>query len=74
MAKTPDLDNCRDMLRKLERELGRLNAATSRDDQSDHAANFALTAWHLADWVFHSPRFAELKASIAAFIYGNRIE
>jgi hypothetical protein len=56
---------------------GALTRQPSRDDQSDHAANFALTAWHLANWVFHSPRFAELKEVLTvwtAFIYGNRIE
>jgi hypothetical protein len=64
--KTFDLSNCRDMLGKLERELDRFKQATLRQDQSDHAANFALTAWHLAEWVWLSPLPPALKASIAA--------
>jgi hypothetical protein len=64
--KTFDLHNCRDVLGKLERELDRFKRATLRQDQSDHAANFTLTAWHLAEWVWHSPLSPTLKAKVAA--------
>jgi hypothetical protein len=46
--KTFALENCRDLLRKLEREIERFTAA--RDDvegRIDHAFNIVVTAWHL---------------------------
>ena len=58
-------ENCRELLMKLEREIERyLSVAGSQeDDQSkvmdvvdtlkDAAFNASVTAWHLADWVFH---------------------
>jgi len=45
-------ENCRDLCEKLNRELGRLNDARNREDIADHAINFAVTAWHLIDWVW----------------------
>jgi hypothetical protein len=52
--KTFALENCRDLLNKLEREIDRLSAARDRDDLTtmiDTAFNAAVTAWHLCDWV-----------------------
>jgi hypothetical protein len=50
---TFDLQGCRDMLDKLVRELQRMGRATEdRASLGDHAVNFALTAWHLVDWVW----------------------
>jgi hypothetical protein len=47
------LENCRDLLRKLEREIERSSApACSVEDRIDHAFNAVVTAWHLCDWVF----------------------
>jgi hypothetical protein len=51
--KTFALENCRDLLRKLEREIKRFAAA--HDDvetRTDLAFNIVVTAWHLCDWVF----------------------
>jgi hypothetical protein len=45
------------MLNKLTRELTRIGRATGdRDSLGDHAVNFALTAWHLVDWVWSEMR------------------
>ena len=45
-----------DMFRKLRREKRRLRTvehdSDSRNDQIDAAINFALTAWHLTDWLW----------------------
>ncbi|KAA1012617.1 hypothetical protein FVF58_12115 [Paraburkholderia panacisoli] len=45
-----------DMLEKAKRELRRLRAAESSPDDndliSDHGMNFAITVWHVADWVW----------------------
>ena len=49
--KTFALENCRDLLRKLEREIERFTAA--RDDveaRIDHAFNIVVTAWHLKNY------------------------
>ncbi len=46
------ITNCRDMLRKLEREISRICNSTRREDIADHCVNAAWTAWHLADWVW----------------------
>ena len=40
------------MLDKLSRETSRLQQARTMEDATDHAINCALTAWHLADWVW----------------------
>lgn len=40
------------MLAKLERELERIKQTDDRDDLVDHSFNFAVTAWHLADWLW----------------------
>jgi hypothetical protein len=47
-----DLDSCRDLLGKLERELVRLEYSLDRFDRADHAANFAIWAWRLTAWVY----------------------
>jgi hypothetical protein len=42
-----------DGLAKLKRELERLNQRScSESDLSDHSINFAITAWHLTDWIW----------------------
>ena len=48
------LENCRNLLDKLKREIARLNGAASDDfdTHNDSAFNAAVTAWHLCDWVF----------------------
>src|SRR5262249_45082986 len=51
-ARIFDLSSCRDLLGKLERELTRLEYSLDRFDRADHAANFAIWAWRLADWVY----------------------
>jgi hypothetical protein len=52
--KTFALENCRDLLRKLEREIDRFDAADGGDIEAriDLAFNIVVTAWHLCDWVF----------------------
>ncbi|HEY6860962.1 MAG TPA: hypothetical protein VI358_14405 [Pseudolabrys sp.] len=51
--KTFALENCRDLLRKLEREIDRFVAAhTDVEARNDLAFNIVVTAWHLCDWVF----------------------
>jgi hypothetical protein len=47
-----DLNSCRDLLGKLERELVRLEYSLDRFDRADHAANFAIWAWRLTQWVY----------------------
>jgi hypothetical protein len=48
------LENCRNLLDKLKREIDRLRSAASDDfnTHNDSAFNAAVTAWHLCDWVF----------------------
>lgn len=42
-----------DVFRKLYRERRRFeNAGDSRQDQTDAVINFAITAWHLSEWVW----------------------
>ena len=43
-----------DLLEKLKRELERLQQDETY--QSDHAFNFAVTAWHMTDWVHKDAR------------------
>ena len=51
--KTFALENCRDLLRKLEREIERFGAERNNvEARIDHAFNIVVTAWHLCDWVF----------------------
>ena len=51
--RTFELRSCRDMIRKLERELDRVKCSgTDRGVLTDHGINFAWTAWHMADWVW----------------------
>lgn len=46
------LDNCRDLCEKLNREFQRLETARNHEKITDHAINFAITAWHLIDWMW----------------------
>jgi len=46
-----DLNSCRDLLGKLERELVRLEYSLDRFDRADHVANFAIWAWRMTEWV-----------------------
>ena len=58
-------EDCRELLRKLEREIDRYLEVVGRDEQEpeallklvdqlrDSAFNAAVTAWHLCDWVFN---------------------
>src|SRR5690242_8092784 len=50
-ARIFDLNSCRDLLGKLERELVRLEYSFDRFDRADHVANFAIWAWRLTEWV-----------------------
>src|SRR5262245_35822771 len=52
-AQTFALEDCRDLLRKLDREVRRFASCKVPDDRIDHAFNAAVTAWHLCDWVFN---------------------
>jgi hypothetical protein len=46
--KTFALENCRDLLRKLEREIDRFVAAhTDVEARNDLAFNIVVTVWHL---------------------------
>jgi hypothetical protein len=47
-----DLNSCRDLLGKLERELVRLEYSLDRFDRADHVANFAIWAWRMTEWVY----------------------
>jgi hypothetical protein len=40
-----------DLIAKLERELARLGAARKPADMIDHGLNFAISAWHMAEWI-----------------------
>jgi len=53
MAGIFDLTRSSDLLQKLGRELGRLQAAP---DDVDHAFNFFVTAEHLLDWLHPGDR------------------
>jgi hypothetical protein len=51
--KTFALENCRAVLRKLEREIERFGKDHADiEARIDHAFNAVVTAWHLCDWVF----------------------
>jgi len=43
-----------DLLEKLKREFKRLQEDETY--QSDHAFNFAVTAWHMTDWIYDDAR------------------
>lgn len=51
---TFDLKSCRDLVEKLAREIDRMRDHPTRDDLTDHAVNFAITGWHLTDWVWNA--------------------
>ena len=50
--KTFGFTSRRDILAKLERELGRLDTAKTLEKAADHASNAAVTAWHLSEWAW----------------------
>lgn len=52
--KTFALENCRDLLRKLEWEVAGLRATDPNDldELAFRAFNAAVTAWHMGDWVW----------------------
>lgn len=59
MIKLFALKDARDLLQKLERDYARFEAASLPESnehvhQSDHAYNFAITAWHMSDWIWQS--------------------
>lgn len=63
---TFDLVSCRDLLHKLERELKLIRLCTGREELADFGFNFAVTAWHLTDWVWADMKDAySLKATLA---------
>ena len=47
------LESARDWLAKAKRERDRFLESEESHAQTDHALNFALTASHLEDWVYH---------------------
>ena len=49
---TFDIENPRDMLDKLLREIKRLERTDDREDAADHCFNAAVTAWHIQDWIW----------------------
>lgn len=55
-SQTFALEDCRDLLRKLEWELAGLKAERSADLDAlaFRTFNTAVTAWHLSDWVYES--------------------
>lgn len=51
LRQTYGLTSCMEIWAKLQREYGRfLEARNDRANLSDHAINFAVTAWHICDW------------------------
>jgi hypothetical protein len=65
-AQTFALENCRDLVQKLSREIDRYREVAGNDEEhdwdalirvvnqlNDSAFNAAVTAWHLCDWVFN---------------------
>lgn len=63
---TFDLVSCRDLLQKLERELDRIRCCNGREELADLGFNFAVTAWHLVDWVWADIKDQHaLKAALA---------
>ena len=52
MSRSFGLQTANDLLKKLEREYDRF-CSSPHEDKSDHAFNFAITAWHMVDWVWH---------------------
>jgi hypothetical protein len=60
----PGLMTSRDLLAKLERELGRLETEVSADTYF----NFVMTAYHLCDWIKNDPRVpVAAKTALPAF-------
>lgn len=54
MGKAPygyKLHSPKSLLGKMDRELARVQK--DKKWQSDHAFNFAVTAWHMTDWLWH---------------------
>lgn len=46
------IESSRDMLMKLHRDFERLERSTERQDAIDNGLCFAMTAWHLLDWIW----------------------
>ncbi len=64
---TFDLVDCRDLLQKLEREMDRIRRCNRREELADLGFNFAVTAWHLTDWVWADIKGVHgLKTALAA--------
>ncbi len=58
--RTFELRSCRDMIKKMERELDRVKSAgLERGALTDHGINFAWTAWHMAEWVWRDMTAAQ---------------
>lgn len=63
---TFDHQTCDDICEKLRRESERLNSASDPEEISDHAINFALTAWHLIDWLWKEHELGRMQFKGAA--------
>ena len=48
-----------DLLAKLERELTRLKTAREVADMIDHGINFALSAWHMVEWIAEDDNYRD---------------
>ena len=60
------IESCQDLWDKLEREFERLKKTDARFEAIDHALNFAVTAWHLREWVWADMKgMHDLKARLA---------
>lgn len=46
------LENCRDLLDKLQWEIDQFDSDADIEVRAYHAFNAAVTAWQLADWIF----------------------
>ena len=63
---TFDIENPRDMLDKLLREIKRLECTDDREQAADHCFNAAVTAWHIHDWIWREAEAnADLKEKLA---------
>lgn len=63
---TFDITSCRDLLQKLKREMSRIRSSRDRDELADFGFNFAITAWHMTDWVWADLKGAySVKAALA---------
>lgn len=66
------ITSVRGMLTKLYREFDRCQNAKSREDLADSCINFAITSWHIFDWIWAAiARSPELKKEVAAICSVN---